>query len=396
MGRVRVTRNAVKSITTKLAAQKKELVSKPEDEPHPEQPEVEDQVEEDATVSKGKKGKRVLGVSPYPSYLRPTPEECVEVARLLSSVHGEVNPPKAIPKPSLTVTGCGEVPSVLDALLRTRLSAATTRHNSALAFKGLVKTFGTLQEGIGKGSVDWNKVRLADVNKIFKAIKAGGLAAVKSKTIKETLEMVYEENQERRREILASSKAADSSTGVPDEQNLEVVKAEQNVLSLDHLHLISDQDAFDALQKYPGIGVKTASCVLLFCLRRPSFAVDTHVHRMCNWLGWLPPAGPKADLIPGTKGDFKGANEEAAFFHLDTRIPDEYKYALHQLLIKHGMECPRCRAITGESSEGWNKGCVLEPLLKRTGARKEAKVKIEVDQNGKVIRQSTLTWTGKE
>jgi endonuclease III len=259
-----------------------------------------------------------------------------------------------------------------------------------------VDTFGVLQEGIGKGSVDWNKVRQADQKEIFKAIKHGGLGDNKSKDIKKILEMVYEENQQRRRDILASSDAAEgSSSKIPLDQNLEVLRAEQEVLSLDHLHMMSDQDAFDALQKYPGIGVKTASCVLLFCLRRPSFAVDTHVHRLCNWLGWLPPPGPMDELVPGAKGAFKGANEEKAFFHLDTRIPNEYKYALHQLLIKHGMQCPRCRAITGHSSAGWDTGCVLEKLLKRTGARKEVVLKEEVDTNGKVVEQSRLTLVEK-
>lgn len=93
------------------------------------------------------------GQSPYPDYPRPTPEECYEVDRILSKAHGKVKAPEVIPVPSVEVAGCGEVPSVLDALIRTRLSAATTGTNSSRAFQGLVKTFGTIKEGIGKGSV---------------------------------------------------------------------------------------------------------------------------------------------------------------------------------------------------------------------------------------------------
>ena len=93
------------------------------------------------------------GETPYPDYANPSAEECYEVNRILSKVHGKVTPPEKIPVPSVTVAGCGEVPSVLDALIRTRLSAATTGANSSRAFQGLVKTYGIIKEGVGKGSV---------------------------------------------------------------------------------------------------------------------------------------------------------------------------------------------------------------------------------------------------
>lgn len=335
-------------------------------------------VEDEDTPKKKAKAKNsnyglTPGQSPYPNWPHPTPEECEEVVHLLSKIHGKVQAPKTIPPPSLTVTGCGEVPSVLDALIRTRLSAATTNLNSGRAFKGLVEKFGVLEEGIGKGSVNWNKVRLADQKDIFEAIKSGGLADVKSKDIKKILQMVWEENQARGEALeSADGKAPGSGNEPAEEKNVEVQKAAQDVLSLDHLHLLSSDDAFNALVKYPGIGPKTASCVLLFCLQRPSFAVDTHVFRLCKWLGWVPPPGDPAGLAPNAKGTFSGANRNSTYAHCDVRIPDEHKYALHYLLIKHGKTCPRCRAITGESSEGWDKGCVIDHLVVRTGGRKDA------------------------
>ena len=137
------------------------------------------------------------GITPFPDYPRPTAEECHEVVRLLEKVHGHVEAPKAIPPPSLDVSGCGEVPSVLDALVRTRLSANTTNKNSSTAFQGLVARFGTLKEGIGKGSVDWDAVRRAPQRDVFKAIERGGLADRKSKDIQAILQLAYEENQER-------------------------------------------------------------------------------------------------------------------------------------------------------------------------------------------------------
>lgn len=301
----------------------------------------------------------IPGQTPYPDWPHPTPSECEEVTRLLSSIHGEVKPPKSIPLPSLTVSGCGEVPSVLDALIRTRLSAATSNTNSSRAFAGLVSRFGVLQEGIGKGSVDWDAVRRADVKEIFEAIKSGGLADVKSKDIKAILQMVWEENQARRDTSLTSSSKVTGPENVEiepaEEKDAEVARADENVLSLDHLHLLSNDDAFNALTKYPGIGPKTASCVLLFCLQRPSFAVDTHVFRLCKWLGW----------VPASK-----ATRNSTYAHCEVRVPDELKYPLHQLLIRHGKTCPRCRAATGEGSAGWDEGCIIEHLVTRSGGRK--------------------------
>jgi adenine-specific DNA glycosylase len=121
------------------------------------------------------------------------------------------------------------------------------------------------------------------------------------------------------------------------------------------LHALSSDDAMKELIKYPGIGPKTASCVLLFCMQRPSFAVDTHVFRLCRWLDWVPPK----------------ATRNSAYSHCEVRVPDHLKYALHQLFIRHGKTCPRCRAATSVGSEGWDKGCPIDHLVKRTGKRKD-------------------------
>lgn len=339
---------------------------------------VQDMVDK-AAESPGKNTKKsnnyglVSGTTPYPEWPHPTHEECEEVTRLLSSVHGEVKAPEVVPPPSLEVTGCGEVPSVLDALIRTLLSAATSGANSRRAFQGLVKRFGILEEGIGKGSVDWNKVRLADQKEVFEAIKSGGLADNKSKYMKKILQMVWEENQERKAKLLASSAFVSGSLNEPsEEKEAEITKAENDVLSLDHYHLLSAEEAFKELTKFPGIGAKTASCVTLFCLQHPSFAVDTHVFRLCQWLGWVPPPGDPALLAPGKKGKPTQPTRDRTFAHCEVRIPDHLKYPLHQLFIKHGKTCPRCRANTGETYGDWEKGCVIDHLVKRTGGRKGA------------------------
>ena len=306
------------------------------------------------------------GRSPFPDWPHPTPEEAQIVHDLLlTEIPDERKPsiaqPDTIPPPSEQVAGCGQVPSILDALIRTLLSAATTGKNSSSSFQGLVKDFGLETKGLGKGSVDWNTVRLAPQKDVFKAIESGGLADSKSKNIKAILDMVYIDNEERRNALLKAKEAGEKFT---IEKEAELLLLQQGVLTLDYYHVLSTEDALNTFIKYPGIGVKTASCVALFCMQRPSFAVDTHVFRLCQYLGWVPPdnsLGPRQ----------KKPDRNSTFSHCEVRIPDNLKYGLHQLFLNHGKNCPRCRAITGEKSAGWaGANCVIEHLVKRLGAKK--------------------------
>ena len=338
------------------------------------------------------------GQSPYPNYPRPTPAECQEVCDILSKTHGKVQQPKTIPRPSLNNSGCGEVPSVLDALVRTRLSAATNNQNSSRAFRGLVERFGVIKEGIGKGSVNWDAVRCADQKEVFEAIKSGGLADVKSRHIQQILQMVYEENQARK-ENLEKGRAGGQEDKIKEEESEcaeEVSKASSNVLSLDHLHLLDNDTAFNKLLEYPGIGPKTASCVLLFCMQRPSFAVDTHVFRLTKWLGWVP-SDQKAKSLAntvaketGTKPKNAGSvTRESTYAHLDVRIPDELKYPLHYLLIKHGKNCGWCSAKAGKDARVGV--CPLAKLMSGKGRDKGLARK-----GGEVEEEDTGTESGEE
>lgn len=294
-----------------------------------------------------------LHSTPFPDYNRPTPEECNEVHRLLVGLHGEMKPPVKIPEPSLIVAGCGLVPSVLDAVIRTLLSSATNNRNSSAAVQGLAQRFGVLKEGVGKGSIDWDAVRVAPVEDIFEAIKVGGLANNKSKNIKQLLSMVYEENQQRRASLLSSKDdPAGADRESKDAKNTEITKAEKHVLSLDYLHLLPDQELLEHLVRYPGVAHKTAKCVAMFCMGREVFPVDTHVFRITKWLGWFP------------EGENNNAKAQA---HMEVRVPDELKYTLHRLFIAHGRQCPRCIAGNHPGSKGWDDGCVIEHLVKRTG-----------------------------
>lgn len=300
------------------------------------------------------------GESPFPDWEAPTLETCEEVHRLLVEVHGQHKPPERIPAPSMDVATCGEVPSVLDALIRTRLSASTSTNNAGLAMKGLQRRFGELKEGIGAGSTDWNQVRLAPFEDLRDAIKAGGLANIKARDIKGILDTVYQENLSRaeslkkEREDGLRSNVLGSEMLSQGQKDAEILKVQQDVLSLDHLRGLDKDEVMPQLVKYPGIGIKTAACVVLFNLQQPCFAVDTHVWRLSKWLGWVP----------------EKATRDETFSHLEVRVPDHLKYALHQLFIQEGKKCHRCSSNSSLGTKRWEETvCPLEHLLNRLNKR---------------------------
>jgi endonuclease III len=180
---------------------------------------------------------------------------------------------------------CGKVERVLDALVATILSQNTTQKNATAAMAKLVATFGG----------DYGRMRRAGAAAIAQAIYQGGLSKTKSRVILGILQ------------------------SLPDEGAGP---------SLEHLHALDDDDAKAALMAFDGVGAKTASCVLLFCLNRESFAVDTHVHRIAKRLRWVPPS----------------ATRDQAHHHLEARVPAALKYPLHVLLVSHGKTCPDCAA----------------------------------------------------
>jgi len=69
--------------------------------------------------------------------LNKIPTDDIQVCQALEEFHGPEKAPDVVPPPSLMVTGCGEVPDLLDALLRTYISSATTAKNSNKALKGM-------------------------------------------------------------------------------------------------------------------------------------------------------------------------------------------------------------------------------------------------------------------
>jgi len=49
---------------------------------------------------------------------------------------------------------------------------------------------------------------------------------------------------------------------------------------------------FEELINLPGVGAKTANCVLVYAFNIPTIPVDTHVHRIPNRLGWIKTTRP--------------------------------------------------------------------------------------------------------
>mgnify|MGYP005989885371 CR=1 FL=1 len=239
------------------------------------------------------KAKATLTGSPFPNFAHPTPQECSAVHKTLAHLHGERQRPSKVVAPT-NLAGCGNSPSVLDALVRTILSQNTSDKNSSRAKQSMDQAYG--------GSDKWEDIVKGGQPFLEKTIKSGGLSVVKSKVIINILHTVKEKHGE---------------------------------YSLDHLFQATDEDAMKELVSFPGVGPKTASCVLLFCLQRPSFAVDTHVYRLTGQLGWRP----------------KKANREQAQLHLDSMVPNDLKYPLHVLLIAHGKRCAACKAGSKGSCE---------------------------------------------
>lgn len=178
----------------------------------------------------------------------------------------------------------------LRSLIGTILSQNTNDRNSGLAMDRLERGFPDLA-----GAAD------APLKEIESAIRPAGLHRQKARSIRAVLRAVRED---------------------------------RGRVSLDFLRRWPDQRVRDYLLDLPGVGPKTAACVLLFALRRPVLPVDTHVHRVSRRLG----------LIPET------TTAEGAHDALGRIVPDELTFAFHVLLIEHGRRtcrarrpaCPKC------------------------------------------------------
>lgn len=208
------------------------------------------------------------------------------IARRLARAYGTPPPPRHLPP--------------LEELVLTVLSQHTSDTNRDRAYADLRRRFATFDD-----------VADAPLPALARAIRRGGLGPTKAVRIRSML-----------RGIRESGVALDDRafTGM------------------------RDQDLWDTLVALPGVGPKTAACVLLFSLDRPYFPVDTHVHRVSIRLGLVP---QRADAVAA----------QAAF---QESVQPEDMYGLHMSLIRHGREV--CVAQRPRCSE-----CVLRDLCPRVG-----------------------------
>lgn len=194
-------------------------------------------------------------------------------------------------------------PEPLDELVLTILSQNTSDVNADRAYAAMRARFPA-----------WAQVRDADPAALEDVLRPGGLAAQKAPRIQAVL-----------REL--------SPPGGPP--------------ALGWVAGLDPNTAIDRLTRLPGVGPKTASCVLLFSLGVPVMPVDTHVHRVAGRLGLIPagmPAGP-------------------AHAALTALVPAARMLEAHLLLIAHGRAT--CRARRPRCGE-----CVLLDLCP-TGRREE-------------------------
>jgi endonuclease-3 len=208
------------------------------------------------------------------------------IARRLARAYGTPPPPRHLPP--------------LEELVLTVLSQHTSDTNRDRAYADLRRRLPS-----------WDEVADAPLPVLGRAIRRGGLGPTMAVRIGAILRAIR-------------------GSGVPlDERAFTSV---------------GDAELWETLVALPGVGPKTAACVLLFSLERPFFPVDTHVHRVARRLGLVP---PRADAIQ-TQAAFQAA------------VPPTGMYELHMSLIRHGREV--CVAIRPRCSE-----CVLRELCPRVG-----------------------------
>jgi endonuclease-3 len=178
----------------------------------------------------------------------------------------------------------------VDELILTVLSQNTNDRNRDVAYLRLRRRFAS-----------WDEVREAPVAEVEDAIRPGGLAPTKAVRIHDILHAL----------------------GDDDLAELETEPLEE---------------ARRRLTDLPGVGRKTAACVLMFSFGRPDIPVDTHVFRVGTRLGLFRPSG----------------SLEEAHDEMLRLVAPEDAYETHVSLIRHGRRtctarsprCPECPLLS--------------------------------------------------
>ena len=133
---------------------------------------------------------------------------------------------------------------------------------------------------------------------------------------------------------------------------LQAIREKRGSLELDFLRDVPLAEAKAWLRELPGVGPKTAACVLLFSLGRPALPVDTHVYRVARRLGLI---------------DSKVLVEQAHDL-LEAKLLPVQVYEFHVYMVEHGRRtciaqrprCPQCVL-----REGCPSSVICMPLWER-------------------------------
>jgi endonuclease-3 len=170
-------------------------------------------------------------------------------------------------------------------LVRTVLSQHTSDVNRDRAYATLRERFPT-----------WEEVRDAPVGEVEEAIRAGGLGRQKAPRIQAIIERL----------------------GDPPD--------------LDWTGRAAREESLEFLLELPGVGRKTAACVLIFTWGIPEIPVDVHIHRVGGRLGLFP----------------EGSSLEKAHDEMMAIVDPGDAYELHTNLIRHGRAVCRPKPRCGE------------------------------------------------
>lgn len=190
----------------------------------------------------------------------------------------------------------------LDGLILTVLSQNTNDRNRDTAYGRLKARFPT-----------WKVVAGAKAEDIEDAIRPAGLAPTKA------------------RRILTI---------------LETLRRDFGEYSITRLKERGRDGAREYLTALPGVGAKTAACVLLFDMELPAFPVDTHIGRVCRRVGFVPEKMPAEEISS----------------LLEREVPPARYLGGHVNLIEHGRAVCRARNPLCES-------CPLATMCTAAGRR---------------------------
>jgi endonuclease-3 len=206
------------------------------------------------------------------------------------------------------------LPNPIDTLIATILSQNTNDKNSYQAYKNLKIKYKS-----------WEEISDTPRTKIEQTIRVAGLGKQKSYTIKKFLTSLKNKN---------------------GKFDLGYIKKMNNEEILNELTLIN------------GIGMKTASCVLLFSLNRNVCPVDTHVHRTLKRIGLV------RTKIP-----------DKTFEKINRELPEGIAHQFHTNLIKLGREI--CKPS--------NPYCSICPVLKLCKFKQKNLDKVTISNNNSFL-----------